>query len=67
MPILSRHIPLGVGNGSVVLKKTAFPLKHKDWSLDEPPIDVQKSFSERQTSVSFDDELGSLALPCNGG
>jgi hypothetical protein len=56
-----------VGDGSVVLKKTAFPLKHKDWSLDEPPTDVQKSFSERQISVSFDDELGSLALPCNGG
>jgi hypothetical protein len=42
-------------------------LKHTDWSSDEPPNDVQKLFSDCQTSVSFDDELGSFALPCKEG
>lgn len=67
LPILSRHTPLGEGDGSLVLNETAFPLKHTDLSSDEPPNDVQKSFSDCQTSVSFDAELGSLPLPCKEG
>jgi hypothetical protein len=67
LPILSRHTPLGEGDGSVVLNETAFPLKHTDWSSDEPPNDEQKLFSDCQTSVSSDDELGSCALPCKEG
>lgn len=66
-PIFSRHTPLGEGGGSVVLNEIAFPSKHTDWSLDEPPNDVQKVLSDCQTSISFDDELGSLALPCKEG
>jgi hypothetical protein len=65
-PILSIHTPLGLGDGSEVLNETSFPFKHTDWLSDEPPNDVQKSFSDCQTSVSFDDELGNVAPPCKG-
>ena len=67
LSILSRHIPLGEGEGLVALNETVSPLKHTDWSSGEPPKELQKSLWDCHASVSFDGELGGGAVPCRGG